>query len=234
LENADAFPGSLEAAAAASISRWQRLLEQPGHGDHIAQLYHVDDSLLEPVRRFLDSGLRAGDGIVVVATLTRWRTIRHRLARGSTNVDSAIGLGQLRFLGAHNVLLSWTRAGCTQAAFDESAGATVGAMQARYGAVRVFSDLADVLLKADDPPAAANVQGAWNAFLPGRPVALLSACRMDRRLDERANAARLQSLCVAQDRIIPDLRWLMQNMPRAAERVLAAAREPAQKPESNA
>ncbi len=184
--------------------RWQTaLLEQPGRGDHIALVYQKDAFLVESVARFIDSGLRAGDGIVVLCTLPRWEGIRQRLAYGGASVEPAVRRGQLMRTGVHNVLLSWMSDDCTQAAFNLAVGFLVDIQLAQYAAVRVFSELADVLLeKKDSRLIATNAQRAWNSYLRGKPASVLSPWR-EASLDAEYGA-RLEHLYLTHKHILTD------------------------------
>jgi hypothetical protein len=203
LEDADAFivwSGLPATGPAVSGPSWQALLERPDRGDHIALVYQDDGFLVESVRRFVDSGLRSGDGIVVLSTLPRWEVIRQRLALGGVDVASAVGRGQLKHMGVHNILLTWMSGHCSQAAFDAAAGGLVDIQFAHYATVRVFSELADALLEKDNRLLAADVQRRWSTYLRGKPVSVLSAWRIDNHDAERYGT-RLQSLYLTHNHV---------------------------------
>jgi hypothetical protein len=181
LENANAFPGP------------SGLLEHPDRGDHIALVYRDDDFLTESVRRFVDAGLDAREGIVVFATLPRWEAIRLRLAMAGVDVVGAAGRGQIMRLGVHNILLGWMSANCSQPAFNQEAGVMVDIQLGQYAAVRVYSELADTLLEKNSRMIAANMQRCWNAYLLDKPVSVLSAWPLN-RLDAEGYRTRLESL----------------------------------------
>jgi len=179
------------------------MLEQPERGAHIAQVYRDSGFLAQSARRFIDAGLCAGEGVVVLCTLPLWETIREGLAARGLDVADAAARSQLYRTGVHSVLLEWMSGRCSQTAFDIAAGRAVEQTLQRYPAVRVFSELADVLLDKNDRILALNVQRAWNAFVRGRPVAVLSAWRLE-SLDPSSYRTRLESLYLAHDRVLPD------------------------------
>jgi len=179
LENANAFMSSsvFRAGGPATDPRWQTtLLEQPGRSDHIAVVYQDEDFLVKSAGRFIASGLRSGDGIVVLCTLPHWEMIRERLA--GVDLVSATRRGQLVRSGVHNILLGWMSANCDQAEFDEAVGGLVDAQLGQYAAVRVFSELADLLLEKDNRLIATNAQRAWNSYLRGKQASVLSPWRL--------------------------------------------------------
>jgi hypothetical protein len=203
LEDADAFIVSSGLPATGPVvsgPSWQALLERPDRGDHIALVYQDDGFVVESVRRFVDSGLRSGDGVVVFCTLPRWEVIRQRLALGGVDVASAVGRGQLKHTGVHNILLSWMSGHCSQAAFDRAAGGLVDIQLAHYATVRVFSELADALLEKDNRLLAADVQRRWSTYLRGKPVSALSTWRIDNQ-DAEKYGTRLQSLYLTHNHV---------------------------------
>ncbi len=207
LENANGFMGSSASAVSgpAKGSRWQAaLLERPRRSDHIALVYKDDAFLVESVGRFIDSGLRSGDGIVVLCTLPRWEEIRQRLAsRGADLMISALRRGQLIRTGVHNILLNWMGSNCSQSEFNEAVGGLVDMQLGQYPAVRVFSELADVLLDKDNWLIATNAQRGWNSYLRGKPVSVLSAWRLD-RLYAEGYGSRLERLYLTHQHILTD------------------------------
>jgi hypothetical protein len=203
LEDADALNGSskkLPATGPVSGPPWQALLERPDRGDRIALVYQDDGFLVESVRRFIESGLRSGDGIVVLGTRPRWEAIRQQLGLGGVDVASAAGGGQLKHMGVHNILLNWMSGNCSQAAFDRAAGALVDIQLRQYPTVRVFSELADALLEKDNRLLAADVQRGWNTYVRGKPVSVLSPWRIDSQ-DAEKYGTRLQSLYLTHNHV---------------------------------
>jgi hypothetical protein len=205
MKNADALKAGAGTSAASPERglRWQAMLEQPDPGAHIAQVYRDAGFLAEWARCFIEAGLRAGEGAVVLCTLPLWETIRERLEAHGVDVAGAAARSQLYRAGVHSILLEWMSGRCSQTAFDIAAGRAIEQMLQRYPAVRVFSELADVLLAKDDRILALNVQRAWNTLLRGRPVAVLSAWRLE-SLDPSSYRTRLESLYLAHDRVLPD------------------------------
>ena len=213
MENANAFSGP------------SGLLEHPDRGDHIALVYRSDDFLTESVRRFIDAGLRAREGIVVFATLHRWEAIRRRLALGGVDVVSAAGRGQVMRLGVHNILLGWMGGNCSQHAFNQAAGVMVDIQLGQYPAVRVYSELADTLLEKNSRMIAANMQRCWNGYLREKPVAVLSAWPLN-RLDAEGYRTRLESLYFMHKYVVAE-----GDPPGADSLPGGAQQDPVQKPD---
>lgn len=206
MENANAFMGTSAFAVSgpATGSRWQAaLLERPGRSDHIALVYKDDPFLVESVSRFIDSGLRAGDGIVVLSTLPRWEEIRQRLSSRGADLISAVRRGQLIRTGVHSILLNWMGSNCSQSEFNEAVGGLVDIQLGQYPAVRVFSELADVLLDKDNWLIATNAQRGWNSYLRGKPVSVLSAWRLE-GLYAEGYGSRLERLYLTHQHILTD------------------------------
>jgi hypothetical protein len=203
MENAKALTSSVGTPPAAPERGACRpaMLERPGQGTHLAQVYRDDDFLAEAVATFVDAGVRAGDGIVALCSLQRWETVRARLAARGIDSGALAARQQLHRAGVHSILLDWMSNRCGQAAFNETAGARVELALKHGPAVRVFSELADVLLGKDDRALAVEVQHSWNNFLRGTPVAVLSAWRHE-SLDPVSARTRLESLYLIHDVVL--------------------------------
>jgi len=186
-----------------ALSGPSALLEHPDRGDHIALVYRDDDFLAESVARFVDSGLRAREGIVVFATLPRWEAIRQRLALGGVDIASAAGRGQITRVGVHNILLGWMSGNCSQHAFNQEAGFLVDIQLGNYPAVRVYSELADMLLEKNNRVIAAIMQRSWAVYLRGKPVSVLSAWPLN-RLDAEGYRTRFESLCFMHKHVLSE------------------------------
>src|SRR6185436_14973601 len=140
MEDANAFQedAGTPATPPARGTRWQAMLEQPERGAHIAQVYRDSGFLAQSARRFIDAGLCAGEGVVVLCTLPLWETIREGLAARGLDVADAAARSQLYRTGVHSVLLEWMSGRCSQTAFDIAAGRAVEQTLQRYPAVRVL------------------------------------------------------------------------------------------------
>jgi hypothetical protein len=67
------------------VPAWMNLLDEPGPGNHVVQLYGSDDrSLLGNVGWYLGVGLKRGEGVLAVAAAPHTYTLARELSDDPT------------------------------------------------------------------------------------------------------------------------------------------------------
>jgi hypothetical protein len=171
--------------------------------EHVVQLYQDEADLAEGLAHYAASGLAAGEGVVVIGTAPRWRTLGERLRASGVDTHAAMLRGQLRLFGAKVILASCMGHGVPdRLAFNEAIGGIIGLMRMRYRELRLIAELSDVLWADGQRDAAEAIERFWNSLVEAHSVKLLCACPLD-SLDGRAYEGALQSVCALHTHLLP-------------------------------
>jgi hypothetical protein len=183
---------------------WQRLLECPGATDHIAQVYRDDSFLMEAVCRFVDAGLRRGEGLVLVMRKANWNALSGQFAAKGVDLSRAIERGQILLHDADEMLARLMKHGLPDGdAFQRTVGDMIRGMRSRYRGVRAFGEMVDILWNDDRRDAAAALEHLWNEVCRAEPFVSLCAYRID-PLDRDAYGGHVEVICSTHTHLIPD------------------------------
>jgi signal transduction histidine kinase/ActR/RegA family two-component response regulator len=165
-----------------------------GDGQHDAVLYDADDFPVERVGRFVAEGLRHGEGVVVVLGGDRDRSLRSALLASGLDVDRLLASGQLTWLDPERTLPDLLRDGALDAdRFAARVPPILAASRARFGAVRVYGEMVDVLSRRGDFRAALELERLWNGLL--RALSMPVLCTYDASaFDGEAGVRRLRDV----------------------------------------
>ena len=135
------------------------------HHDHHVQFYETHDFLVENLTGFAADGLSRGEALVVIATQrTRVELARALRARGF-EVPALQALGQVALLDAREVLASLLTNGMPDPAkFAREVGGLVGQAQARFGKVRAFGEMVNLLWADGEAAATIALEQLWNGL----------------------------------------------------------------------
>lgn len=191
---------------------WPDLIRHPGRHDHFVQLYGELEPLAETVAEYVGTGLRRGEGAVVIATP------EHRAAFLS-RMDP-VDEDQLRVLDAEETLATFMANGMPQwKAFHEVVGGLIAELRLQYPTVRAYGEMVDVLWQRGEREAAIRLEEYWNELGRLQTFSLLCAYRMD-PLDGHAYGGPLERVCKVHTHLIP-----APDLPRFDEAVRAASQK---------
>ena len=157
---------------------------------HVLQLYQDEARLLDALTDFAAAGLRADEGVVVIASTPRWELLVDRLQKSGMDPHGRVVRGQLRLFGLHVVL----GAVPNRQRFSEVMNGVLALAHARHSRVRVFSELTDALWRGGERSAACRCERYWQNLLAVQDCQLLCACPID-SLEGEAYDGTLQALC---------------------------------------
>ena len=179
------------------------LLHRPSPGDHVVQLYQDDADLGDALARFAAGGLALREGVIIIGSTPRWRSLGERLRALGIDTHAAVLRGQLRLFGARVILSSCMSHGVPdRLAFNEAISGILGLMRMRYPALRVFAEFTDLLWLEGQRDAAEAIERFWNPLSRAHAFSLLCACPLD-SLDGRAYDGALQSMCRLHTHLVP-------------------------------
>ena len=165
---------------------------------HALQLYQEEARLLDALADFVAAGLRADEGVVLIASMPRWQQLLDRLHKSSIDSHARVRRGQLRLFGLHVML----GAVPNRQRFNEVMNGVLALAHARHPRVRVFSELTDALWRSREPAAACRCERYWHALLRAHDCQLLCACPID-TLEGDAYDGTLQALCSEHTHVHP-------------------------------
>jgi hypothetical protein len=201
---------------------WPELLREPAKGDHFVQLYSDQAFLREAVAEYAGSGLRRGEGVLIVATRAhRAGFIRGLDAQGIATL-AAMKRGQLVLLDADDTLTRFTAGGMPDwQSFHALVGGAIASVRLEYPAVRAFGEMVDVLWQRGERDAALRLEEFWNDLAKLQTFSLLCAYRMD-HLDAAAYRGPLECICRRHTHLIParDYQRFNDAVIQASEEVL--------------
>jgi hypothetical protein len=177
---------------------WPELVRHPGQHDHLVQVYTDPEFLVEAVAEYLATGLRAGEGAIVIARPEhRKRFLIALEARGVHPGE------QLRMLDAQQTLERFMASGMPQwTAFHEACGGAIAELRLQYPTVRAYGEMVDILWQRGERTAALRLEDFWNELGKLQTFSLLCAYQLD-PLDAQAYGGALQAVCRCHSHLIP-------------------------------
>jgi signal transduction histidine kinase len=194
---------------------------------HVAQFYEGEDFLLDAVERFVDDGLRSGDGIVLVATrphldelASRFRgpALREAVDAGrATMVDASMALSEILVDGGPD---SGRFGRCVEGAIDRSIRASYRATTEKPKRVRAFGEMVDLLCRDGRHHAAVRVEQLWNRVADARNLSIFCGYAMAGFPCEE-DSARFDEVCALHDLVIPAETSVRSDDPAELRREIA-------------
>lgn len=178
--------------------------EGPSAATHVAMLYKDKDELAGSVSRFIAEGLLRGEAVLVAATAEHWTLFVGRLALDpAIDLTDAIMRGQLRILDANTVLSAIMADGkphCHRV--RERAGSIIENSYKRFGAVRIYTEISNILCQHVSLAAAECMELCWKELAFRYPYTLLRAFCVDES-DQTAYQATLECVRRTHSRLLP-------------------------------
>jgi hypothetical protein len=205
-----------------SPTHWLDLLKHPTGGEHFVQVYRDEAFLCEAVAEYVGTGLRAGEGAILIATPAHVAAFKQQLAKAGVSPEKAIRLGQLVVLDADATLQKFTPSGMPDwQTFHELIGGRIAEMRLTFPRVRAYGEMVDVLWQRGERDAAIRLEEFWNDLSKLQTFSLLCAYYID-NLDPAAYAGPLECICKVHTHLIPtpDYSLFNQAVLEASEKVL--------------
>lgn len=176
---------------------------------HWVQLFDEADTLGETVAEFVQGGLAGGDGVLVVATCRHWLTIASRLRARGVMTTTVFESGQLVVRDASDTLARCSRHGRPERfAFEMTVGAHVRSLVQRFGRLRIYGEMVDLLAAEADFKGAQQLEELWNDLGTRVPFTLLCGYSAVRFGDARTATA-LSAICACHTQVRTDPRDLL-------------------------
>lgn len=206
---------------------WERILDSPAHGQHVAQLYTERNFLLRGVDQFVTAGLRHGEAILLVATPATRQALVRRIEHSGFALDDHVRRGQMIVFDTGQSLAELLVGGVPDGERFRVliGGAVEAARAAGFGRLRAFGEMVDVLRRAS-LAAALRLEELWTELVTEHGIARLCGYSID-VFDPQIYRGLLQRVSAAHSHLVPVENYarLDEAVERAYVEVFGAGRD---------
>ena len=144
--------------------------------DHFVQIYQDDADFLQTLENFVATGLRQGEGIIVIATPAHREALRARLVRDGFDIDAAMHSDQYIALDARETLDQFMVNGWPdEALFEKLITGLLARARARHGKVRAFGEMVALMWAEGHCGATVHLEHMWTRLCGKEQFSLFCA-----------------------------------------------------------
>jgi hypothetical protein len=169
--------------------------------EHLVQIYRDDGAFLDSLQGFAAGGLRAGDGVVVIANAAHLRALHGRLRARDIDLDAAALSDQYIPLDAEAVLAEFMVRGWPDDDLFESVVTDLLRRAGKGGRrVRAFGEMVALLWQQGHAAATVRLEHLWHRLCQEKAFSLFCAYP---RIGFTQNAdASIKEICAAHSRVL--------------------------------
>lgn len=194
---------------------------------HVVQFYETAPFLLDTVRDFASTGLRAGEAVIVIATPAHCLGLDERLKAAGLDLDGARARGQYVALDAAETLAQFMIDGQPDPArFADAIGGTVAKVAVRFPRVRAFGEMVALLAEDGQFGAATRLERLWNELQETYAFSLLCAYSLEVFGGEQ-DAGRFERICDEHAGVVPAESFTLLTDPDQRPRAIALLQQKA-------
>lgn len=179
-------------------------VEMPTH-NHIVQVCKNVTSQAEILTRYIKEGLLNNEGIIVIARPSLRKTVLSKLDALGFDNQTVKNQGQVRFFDAEfllsNILIDGT---IEEQAFRNLVGIPVQFAQSKFGKVRAFGEMVDILWQRDLQDMAIQLEDLWEDLCANQSLRFLCTYLLD-NLDPNDYDHALEKIYKHHKYLMPDL-----------------------------
>ena len=171
---------------------------------HCVQFYESDESLANSVCHFINKGLKAGEGVVVIATASHHEAFEKQLRETGVDVDQASERGQYVPFDAKETLPKLMVDGkLDPGRFNEVIGGSIEKVRGRgYRSVRAFGEMVALLWEAGQQESAIRLEELWSDAAKAQGFAVLCAYPIG-AFNKPAHREPFLKVCSAHSHVLP-------------------------------
>jgi signal transduction histidine kinase/ActR/RegA family two-component response regulator len=174
-----------------------------GESEHFVQFYETDSFLLNSLTDFVGTGLRAGNGVVVLGAKGRRQGLDESLRQSGLDPSALRASGQYLPLDAAKTLSQFMIGELPdRALFTEVVGSIIERAGRGGRELRAFGEMVALLWEAGNYEGAIRLEELWNDLQKTHSFSLFCAYPM-KQSDGRARVKPFTDVCAAHARIIP-------------------------------
>ena len=206
-------------------------IEAHSRSRHAAQFYEDEEFLVGSVSRFVGASLRAGEGVIVIATGPHLQSLSRALE--GFELRPAVDAGRALLLDAQETLDRFMVRGMPErgrfrAIICPAIAACRRAARPRGEVfpepVAAFGEMVDLLCRDRNAAAALRLEQLWTEICNEHGVSLLCGYALENFATE-ADAARFHAVCACHDRVIPAEGYALLDDPAAKQREIATLQQ---------
>lgn len=188
----------------AGLLRTNAFWAQMTPGEHLVQIYDEDSNFLDALEGFVSNGLRAGDGIVVIATAAHLHQLEQRLHAIWLEPDRARWENRYVPLLASETFAKFMVDGKPdEALFGDLIAKTLARARGAGRKVRAFGELVALLWAQKNAAAALQLEEHWHRICERESLALFCAYpKLGFAKDANPDAS-LRAVCAAHSKVLP-------------------------------
>jgi len=171
------------------MSQMNALIIDAPVGRHFAQLHRDSKALIENVTLFIETGLRRGTGVVVIASTENTEKYLERLNRNGLDAETFRRSGRLTLLNAEATLNRFMHGGMPDwTDFRKTVGSVLEGVQA-FGesSTRAYGEMVNILWREGHQKAAIRLEEYWNELARLYPFSLFCGYMLDSHIKESYN-----------------------------------------------
>lgn len=175
--------------------------------NHAVQFYENEKILNSSIKNFIDSGLRQGEGVIIIATNKNWQNVFQAFGSKKPVLASARKKGQLMVLDAHELLSKFLVGTMLDATlFNKLIGTLIQKVTASFPKVRAYGEMVNVLAGQNNFEAVNALEKLWNELIKRHSISLLCGYTFDHFKKENQNFA-FNEICKAHSYITPSEKY---------------------------
>ena len=168
--------------------------------DHVLQIYENEENFSTVLRGFVQTGLDAGDGVVIIATEQHLKSLNTNLAREGYNLRDLYNV-QYFPLDAHVMLSKFMVNGWPdEQLFMEFASGILKKARISNKKIRAFGEMVAILWENGDREATRRLEELWNKFCENEMFCLF--CAYPKKAFERSAFDAPVHICQAHSKLL--------------------------------
>ena len=170
--------------------------------EHLVQIYQDEGVFLDALEGFVAGGIKAGDGVVVIATPPHLALLNERLMAQNVDVAAAARDNQYLALDAEETLSRFMVMGWPDEDFFRAAVTDI--LQRAKGEnrrVRAFGEMVAILWARGNTGATVHLEHLWHRLCKEQSFSLF--CAYPKIGFTRDASASIKEICEAHSRVIP-------------------------------
>ncbi len=178
-------------------------LANPVPGSHLVKICRNELLQAEAIADFIQGGLLRDELVIIIARTSLRNAIVSKLSAMGLNVQDFKDQGQIKFFDAEFLLSSIVTDGLLEdQAFQEFVVKPVQAARLKYGKIRAFGEMVDILWKRGQHDIALQLEELWDDLAKKHEFALFCIYLLS-SFDSSDYDACLEHICKAHTHLLP-------------------------------
>lgn len=170
--------------------------------EHLVQIYQDEGVFLDALEGFVAGGIKAGDGVVVIATPPHLASLNERLMARNVDMAAAVRVNQYLALDAEETLSKFMVMGWPDEDFFRAAVTDIlHRAKGENRRVRAFGEMVAILWARGNTGATVHLEHLWHRLCKEQSFSLF--CAYPKIGFTRDVSASIKEICEAHSRVIP-------------------------------